>query len=156
MNKIERVRTADKALLTYSRQRLYLDDIGRLRMYEDWGDGAGPRADLPASLCPNGMWPVSHRRYSGGGTQMNSVAQLIRWVRDLPRLPLDSWEYWASETVRLCNPETLAILKGSDYGDKTSCVLCGSPKFQGGLDWWSLNGVTGPSCKSGHCQQENL
>lgn len=129
---------------------LYLDPRNRLRM--TWSDG---RHDFSANLRSDGRWPrYGHDQRPTGGTGLQAIAQVIRYTRDLTRLPLLTWEYWGSDTVRLCNEETLRLIRASDYGDpaKTCCVLCGTTKFKG-LDWWSLDGVTGPSCLAGRCQR---
>jgi hypothetical protein len=83
-----------------------------------------------------------------GGTMAMAVGQLVLWIRGKPRLPLRSWEYWASDTIRLAGdngPAMLACIAASTYGDgkATRCVLCGGDQVG---DWWSLNGVTGPCC----------
>jgi hypothetical protein len=84
---------------------------------------------------------------------MQALAQMIRFVRDLPRVPLTTWEYWAGEKVKLCTPDTVALLRDGGYGDpsKTQCVLCGATEFKRGLDWWSLDGIVGPACFGGRC-----
>jgi hypothetical protein len=114
-----------------------------------------PKYDFPARLRGQGDWTqFGYRHRPTGGTGMQALAQLIRYVRDLPRLPLVTWEYWSSDTIKLCNPRTVELLKSGGYEDakKTCCVLCGDPLFKRGLDWWSLDGVVGPSCRFGCCQ----
>jgi hypothetical protein len=104
-----------------------------------------------------GDWPqFGYNQRPTGGTGMQALAQLIRYVRDLPRLPVATWEHWAGDTVKLCTQETVRLIVLSEYGDprKTSCVLCGDSEFKHGIDWWSLDGVTGPSCLYGKCRTE--
>jgi hypothetical protein len=116
-----------------------------------------PKHDFPAQLTNQGDWTrYGYRQRPTGGTGMQALAQLIRYVRDLPRLPLVTWEYWAGDTVQLATPRALEILRASDYGNpkKTCCVLCGDPHFKRGLDWWSLDRVVGPACYGGNCQKE--
>lgn len=113
-----------------------------------------PRHDFSARLRSDGSWPMyGYNVRPSGGTGYQALAQLIRYVRDLPRLPMLTWEYWAGDAVKLCTPATLELLRAGNYGDpdKTHCVLCGSAEWKRGLDWWSLNGVTGPSCRTGNC-----
>jgi len=85
-------------------------------------------------------------RYPWGGTQSTAIAQLVRWVQGKPTLPLGSWEYWASDTVKLCGPETLEALRAINWPAKPICVLCGNECA--GLDWWNLDGVSGPCCSA--------
>ena len=116
-----------------------------------------PRHDFSAQLRSDGSWPrYGYHQRPTGGTGFQAMAQLIRYIRDLTRLPLATWEYWGGTTVQLCMPRTLELLRASDYGNKakTCCVLCGSLEFNGGLDWWSLDGVIGPCCFGGRCIPE--
>ena len=91
------------------------------------------------SLC------MKYGQFGMGGTGAMAVGQLARWIRGQTRLPLRTWEYWASDRVKLTNAHTVAALKRLGYDDpaKTCCVLCGSDKVG---DWWHLNGKTGPCC----------
>lgn len=114
-----------------------------------------PKHDFAAHLRADGSWTkYGYRQRPTGGTGMQALAQLVRYVRDLSRLPLITWEYWAGDTVKLCTPQTLELIRASDYADpaKTCCVLCGTSEYKRGLDWWSLDGVTGPSCYGGQCK----
>lgn len=129
-----------------------------LRMCWDVRKGV-PKYDFPARLRTDGSWPAfGYRQRSTGGTGFQALAQLIRYVRDLSRFPISTWEYWGGESVKLGNPRTVELLKSGGYIDpkKTCCVLCGDPDFRKGLDWWSLDGVTGPSCRFGSCQKAAL
>ena len=123
-----------------------------LRM--SWDNRRQPvRFDYAAMLRSDGSWPkYGYRQRPTGGTGFQGMAQLIRYIRDLPRLPMATWEYWAGKSVQLGTERTLEILRGSDYGnpEKTKCVLCGTLDFKG-LDWWSLDGITGPCCFGGRC-----
>ena len=114
-----------------------------------------PKHDFPARLRAQGDWPAyGYNQRCTGGTGYNALGQLIRYVRDLSRFPMMTWEYWAGDAVKLCNARTLDILRSGGYDDpaKTRCVLCGDVTFARGLDWWSLGGVTGPSCWGGRCR----
>lgn len=114
-----------------------------------------PKYDFPARLRTDGNWPAfGYRQRPTGGTGMQALAQLIRYVRDLPRFPLSTWEYWSGESVKLGNSTVVELLASAGYEDdlKTCCVLCGDPKFARGLDWWSLDGVIGPCCRFGCCR----
>jgi hypothetical protein len=113
--------------------------------------------DFPAILRQDGSWPkYGYNQRPCGGTGYQAIAQLIRYIRNLSRFPLCTWEYWASDTVKLCSDATLQLLRASDYSDSryTACVLCGTVEYKLGLDWWSLDGVTGPSCFGGRCIPE--
>lgn len=148
---------ANMVLGSFESKVLLYDTEGRgLRMC--WPVGPGliwpPKYDFTARLQADGRWPKYgfHHRPCGG-TGMQAVAQMIRYVRDLPRLPLSCWLHWAGPTVQLASPRTLEILKASDYGNpqKTCCVLCGSIIFGYLVDWWSVDGITGPCCRAGQC-----
>lgn len=152
--KPDRVALANSVLETFIPSiQLYLRGP-RLRMRWDARKEV-PRHDFSADLRSDGSWTRwGYNQRPTGGTGMQALAQLIRYVRDLPRLPLATWEYWAGERVKLCTPQTLELIRASDYGDpaKTRCVLCGALEYKRGLDWWSLDGVTGPSCYGGRCK----
>jgi hypothetical protein len=116
-----------------------------------------PKYDFPARLRADGSWPAfGYRNRTTGGTGFQALAQLIRYVRDLSRLPIMTWEYWGSDTVKLGTPRVVELLKSSGYDDvdKTCCVFCGDVSFKRGLDWWSLDGVVGPCCRWGNCRGE--
>lgn len=69
---------------------------------------------------------------------------------------METWEYWASDTVKLCKPETLTILREVGWPEKVPCVLCGRTP-PAGLDWWDLDKVSGPCCSFSNlngCRQE--
>lgn len=125
-----------------------------LRMSWDIRLTIPPRHDFPARLRTKGDIPeFGQEVFPGGGTSLQALGQLIRFIRDLPRLPIDTWKYWSGSKVQLCTPHTVELLVGAgwDADGKTTCVLCGSVKFKGGLDWWGLDGVTGPCCSGGRC-----
>lgn len=156
----ERIVVANRVLQTYE-PAIELYQGGReLRVRWDIRHSAKQRGDcdFPARLRHDGTWPMyGYHKFPTGGTGQQSVAQLIRYVRDLNRLPIDTWEYWASKTVQLCTDETVQILAASDYGNplKTCCVLCGTTDYSlRGLDWWGLDGLTGPCCWGGRCRKD--
>jgi len=150
----ERIAIANSALQTFAHSIELYRGTHELRIR--WDIRQEKCADdYPARLRGDGTWPkYGYYRYPTGGTGQQAIAQLIRYIRDLNRLPIDTWKYWASDTVKLCNSQTVEILQNSDYGNpkKTRCVLCGSTEFKPGLDWWSLNGLTGPCCWGGKCK----
>jgi hypothetical protein len=79
-----------------------------------------------------------------GGTDEQTLCQLILWYRDLPRLPGYVLKNWQERSPDFC----AAIDRvGYDDDKSTRCVICGEKPT--GLDWWSLNGVTGPCCSPG-------
>ena len=91
------------------------------------------------------FYPVWSDKWPHGGTACTALSQLIRWLKGMPVLPISSWRYWESETVALCKPGTAAALLEAGYPEHADCVLCGEP-INGKLDWWHLNGVSGPCC----------
>jgi len=101
----------------------------------------------------NDFFPPWSRKYPGGGTSITALSQLIRWLKGMPVLPITSWEYWASEQIKLLPKSSVEFLSVSGYPKSTPCVLCGID-LAGPLDWWSLAGVSGPCCtmRSG-CKQ---
>lgn len=93
------------------------------------------------------FYPVWHRKWTGGGTASTALSQLVRWVQGKPVLPLSTWSYWTSDKYKLLDPQAIEILRDAGYPEKVQCVRCGSNNFAGGMDWWGLDGVSGPSCR---------
>lgn len=98
-----------------------------------------------------------------GGTYAGAIAQLVRWVRNDYRYPLETWRYWCGETCKLGRdngPEILRLLEASSYGDpsRTGCTQCGRPmEKDDGLhwDWFSRKGETiGMQCDWGGCLEK--
>ena len=148
-----RLSVANKALETFAPTIKLYEGTSGLRM--SWGREGRRHYDYAARLRSDGSWPMyGYHTRPTGGTGCQALAQLIRYVHDWSRLPMDTWEYWAGERIKLCTPDTLFLLQHSDYGNpaKTSCVLCGSSDWdKNGLDWWSLDDIVGPSCSHGRC-----
>ena len=103
------------------------------------------------------FYPMWHRHWGHGGTCTTALSQLVRWCAEKPVLPMSTWRYWTGEAVamgRERGPEIVQILTEAGYPQTADCVLCGN-QIVCGLDWWHLDGVSGPCCsmRSG-CQQK--
>jgi hypothetical protein len=150
----ERIEVADEAVWTFIPGVQFYWQRELRMCWPKWDKKS--MHDFPARLRSSGDWPMfGYHQRPTGGTGMQAIAQLIRYIRDLPRLPLETWEYWASDTIKLTTPQTVEILRLGGYFDpkKTCCVLCGKTDWsKGGLDWWSLDKVIGPSCWGGRCR----
>lgn len=100
------------------------------------------------------FYPVWSHKWIGGGTSCIALSQLVRWCRGEPVLPLSTWRHWASDRVKLLAPDAVDILANGDYPKVTPCVLCGGEITA--MDWWSLNGLSGPCCSwTTGCLQRN-
>ena len=97
----------------------------------------------------NDFYPTWHgRRGPWGGTTSTAMSQLIYWCQGKAVLPLSSWQYWCGPTVLLGREkgdEIVTTLQDGGYPVAVTCVVCGKPPV--GMDWWSLNGVSGPCCR---------
>jgi len=107
----------------------------------------------------NDFYPVWYRQWCHGGTTSTALSQLVRWIQGKPVLSISSWRYWASEGVALlrqgdgAEPAIKALLDAG-YPQQPVCVLC-KKQIDGGIDWWNLNGVSGPCCGwSNGCRQK--
>lgn len=103
------------------------------------------------------FYPTWSNKWGHGGTACTALSQLVRWVQGKPVLPLSTWRHWFGDKCLLARDrgdEGLKHLACGKYPDEAVCVLCKQP-IVGGLDWWSLNGVSGPCCgwKNG-CRQK--
>lgn len=95
------------------------------------------------------FWPVWHNQWGQGGTCCRALSQLVRWIQGRPIWPLRMWRYWTSERVFLGQErgsEMVAALEKAGYPESTACVLCGRDLASAYIDWWSLDGVSGPCC----------
>lgn len=90
------------------------------------------------------FYPTWKNIWPHGGTATTALAQLVRWIKELPVLPITSWEYWASDQVKLLSRDAADQLKRDGYPVTAKCVLCDQEVKS--LDWWSLDGVSGPCC----------
>lgn len=94
------------------------------------------------------FYPIWNRHWGHGGTACTALAQLVRWIKGQPVLPLSTWRYWFGDKCQLARDrgdEGIRALIHAEYPDVALCVLCRQP-ITGGMDWWSLDGVTGPCC----------
>lgn len=85
-----------------------------------------------------------------GGTDEQTLCQLILWYRGLPRLPARVLGHWQER-----HSDFLPALLNAGYDDarSTLCVLCHQPFV--GLDWWSVGRITGPCCSHDRgCRQK--
>lgn len=96
----------------------------------------------------NDFYPVWHRLWAHGGTMTTALSQLVRWCAGRPVHPIGVWRHWCGEGVRLGRdngPQIIEALTSGGYPQQVQCVLCGRT-VTGSLDWWSLDGVSGPCC----------
>lgn len=123
-----------------------------------WTQHGGKKFERRWMTRGQDFYPVWHNKWGHGGTASTALAQLVRWVRGLPVLPLTTWRYWSGERVALLrhgnSNEAISALSAAGYPETATCVLCGM-ELTSGFDWWSLDGVTGPCCAwtSGCCQK---
>lgn len=111
-----------------------------------WDTYGSPAARLARRWMTRGndFYPVWHSKWPHGGTACTALSQLVRWLQDRPVLSIASWRYWASERCLLLPNGAVDRLQEAGYPEQSICVLCHKPTE--GLDWWHLNGVSGPCC----------
>lgn len=138
---VQPIDVANEVLATFNRSRI---ERRRGGWYVCWEDSRGDHAKR--WICRGqGFYPMWHYQWPGGGTASTALSQLIRWIGGKPVLPIASWRYWAGDTCKLLPLSAVERLLAGGYPEHTDCVLCGN-RITGGLDWWSLDGVTGPCC----------
>ena len=137
-----RCSTANRVLATFFDGRIEQRKGG---MYVCWSNSW--QGDIAKRWQCRGQdfYPVWHRKYPGGGTSSTALSQLIRWIQGKPVLPISTWQMWASERCKLLPQSAVDELLAGGYPEHVDCVLCGN-QIVGGLDWWSLDGVSGPCC----------
>lgn len=143
MNREQRLGQANSILPTFTHRNVRLELDSTAHVVVCWGEQGRERRKrwVTRGSDFHPTW-----RYPWGGTQSIAIAQLVRWVQGKPTLPMLSWEYWASDSVKLCGVETLLALRVINWPETPICVLCGNECA--GLDWWSLDDVSGPCCSA--------
>lgn len=98
------------------------------------------------------VWSWPH-----GGTATTALSQLIRFLQGRPVFGQPTWNYWRSERIQLrVSDEALEALIQAGYPNEIHCCLC-DRHLTGQLDWWSLDGVSGPCCTHYEgCRQEDV
>lgn len=94
------------------------------------------------------FYPTWSNLWGHGGTACTALSQLVRWIRGEPVLPLPTWRYWFGDKCQLARDrgtEGIAALVHAEWPEVATCVLCRQP-ITGGMDWWNLDGVSGPCC----------
>jgi hypothetical protein len=154
--KPERLEPANRVLACFAEETRL--EIRNHRIWVVWQSYGGKTMERQWLITRgNSFYPPWHNKWGHGGTATTAMSQLIRWVQDKPVLPMSSWHHWTSERVLLGRdrgPEMIRLLTEGGYPQHVPCVLCGN-QIVGGLDWWSLDGVSGPCCHwSSGCRQK--
>lgn len=139
----ERLNACNRILASFSKQRVLFSISETGRVMVSWHSPKTGKKISKMWTCKHG-YPTWRKSTPWGDNQSRAMYQLIRWYRGLPVMPMETWEYWASDTIKLCNAETLAILREVGWPEQAQCVLCGQTCK--GLDWWEQDEVTGPCC----------
>jgi len=137
-----RIDVANEVLASYTITQI--EKIPRKGVYVFWSMG-GKDYRRRWQCRGNDFYPVWNRVYPHGGTSVTSLSQLVRWVQDKPVLPVATWRYWANPKMNLLSNSVVDKLEEAGYPTVAKCVLC-EIEITRTLDWWSLNGVSGPCC----------
>lgn len=97
----------------------------------------------------NGFYPAWYAKWDHGGTACTALSQLVRWLQCKDILPLGTWQYWASDAIKLGDLSTVEILERSGWPTVVHCIKCGEAILSGDLDWYSLKGRSGPGHRHG-------
>jgi hypothetical protein len=120
-----------------------------------WKNGSHTLSRRWQTIKGNDHYPVWHHSWGHGGTCCTALSQLMRWLQNRPVFPIGTWKYWTGPTVLLGrgSGEIVSTLEAAGYPDEAICVVCGE-SILSGLDWCSLNNVSGPCHLFGRCQKE--
>lgn len=128
--------------------------------YVRWAKSNGNVIERRWTTRAGSHYPPWYRHWGHGGTCVLALSQLVRWVRDLPVLPLSSWHHWCSGRVYLARDsgaQVCSSLGDAGWPHHVPCVLCGR-ELERAVDWWDLNGVSGACCgmsdEAGCCQTQ--
>ena len=133
--------------------------VDRSRLYFSWVASSGKsfrRLWLTKADSDYPTWYRNVRGYLGcGGTVMTAIAHLALWVRELPCYPIETWEHWCGESVRMRGGDTIIpLLKENQYPTGFACVFCGNPKGRKDWYWFSKHPKhSGFGCCHPECQQ---
>lgn len=131
--------------------------VVRGRVFVHWERHGGEKIRRQWMTRGNDFYPVWHHKWAHGGTCCTALSQLVRWIQERPVLPIATWQYWAGKTVflgREQGPRMAEVLTEHGYPQVANCVLCKQP-ITGSLDWWNLDGVSGPCCSwTNGCRQK--
>lgn len=115
----------------------------------EWENNRGKQSKRWMTRGGQDFYPVWHRHWAHGGSACTALSQLVRWVQGRPVLSINSWRYWGREECALLRhgdrEAALQAMLDAGYPAQATCVLCKQP-INGSLDWWSLDGVSGPCC----------
>lgn len=90
--------------------------------YVHWSTSRGESCKRWMTRGCQDFYPVWSTKWIGGGTSCTALAQLIRWCRGEPVLPLSTWRHWSSEQVKLLDASAVELLRAAGYPEKTPCV----------------------------------
>ncbi len=113
-----------------------------------WKQSSGKLMSRRWATCGQSFYPTWHYHWGHGGTATTALAQLVRWIRGQPVLPMATWRMWVGDRCQLARSrdfECLQALRDGGYPEVANCVLCEQP-ITGGMDWWYLDKVSGPCC----------
>ena len=158
MKRDERVRICNLVLEYFAGDTWISVSRGRIRVNWSRSDGTGLSREWQTRGGQD-FYPVWHNKWGHGGTASTALSQLVRWIQDRPVLPLGTWRHWMGPKCYLGRehgPEAVEMLRDAGYPEVAICVLC-HKVIDGGMDWWNLDGVSGPCCdhRSG-CRQTRV
>lgn len=147
----ERVEVANKVLKSFAPETtIVLDAHGYVVVC--WKDHCGKLIERRWMTRGQSFYPTWSKLWCHGGTATVALAQLVRWIKGRPVLPLTTWMYWACDRVALLRQQNdngaaaIESLRDAGYPEVSKCVLCGVDLAIAGFDWWCLDGVSGPCC----------
>ena len=146
----KRVEVANLVLTTFAPgTTVGLRPDGRVQV--SWEGRSGPVTKVWMTRGQD-FYPVWHRKWEHGGTACTALANLVRWIKGMPVVPIGTWDWWADpdgncKLLRQCDPApALQAMRDAGYPEQAACVLCGRSPLRG-FDWWNLDGVSGPCCR---------
>lgn len=154
----DRLEAANKALKAFPIGQMFQFEIRNNRLAVWWTSTWTKKEPVKVSKVwqfqyDGSLWPKFD--LPTGGTMTQALSQLVRWIKGQPVMPIGVFEWWDSPTVKLMDGEGAPIRKillDAGYPETVKCVICGEkPK---GLDWWSLDKLSGPCCSFGRCEDE--
>jgi len=149
---LDRLPVANCVLHSFAERSHITEKNSRLSV--SWWDGTTEVTKQWQCRTGTDFYPVWHKKWPHGGTASMALSQLIRWIRELPVLPISTWYYWSTKKIALLEAEIVDYLEENGYPKEVYCIMCGE-KIQN-FDWYNLRGKSGPGCyMNTGCQNGN-
>lgn len=141
----EKLSLVNQVLSTFIHDSKYLKEIKlefREGYYFVWELQDGRQRSKKWITKKGSFYPSCTDSIPLGGTMTQAISQLVRYCQGRAVLPLSTWCYWGSDSIKLWQDPTardkaISLLEESDYPKSPICIFCGN-EILNGFDWYYL------------------